>query len=55
MFDQIPDLAEKTRRRVYDMLLTDRIPVLGFHHPAPSVSAVEKNATGYRLLPIDRL
>lgn len=55
MFDQIPDLAEKTRRRVYDMLLTDRIPVLGFHHPAPSVSAVEKTATGYRLIPVDQV
>jgi glyoxylase-like metal-dependent hydrolase (beta-lactamase superfamily II) len=55
MFDQIPDLAEKTRRRVYDMLLTDRIPVLGFHHPAPSVSSVEKSASGYRLIPIDQV
>ena len=55
MFDQIPDLAEKTRRRVYDMLLTDRVPVLGFHHPAPSVSSVEKTATGYRLIPLDHI
>jgi glyoxylase-like metal-dependent hydrolase (beta-lactamase superfamily II) len=54
MFDQIPALAEKTRRQVYDMLATDRIPVLGFHHPAPSVAHVQKTATGYRLIPIDR-
>jgi glyoxylase-like metal-dependent hydrolase (beta-lactamase superfamily II) len=54
MFDQIPDLAEKTRRRVYDILLTDSIPVLGFHHPAPSVSSVEKTAAGYRLIPVDQ-
>lgn len=49
MFDQVPDLAEKTRRRIYDMLATDRIPVLGFHHPAPSVSYAEKTEDGYRL------
>jgi glyoxylase-like metal-dependent hydrolase (beta-lactamase superfamily II) len=55
MFDQIPNLAEKTRRRVYDMLVTDRLPVLGFHHPAPSVSHVEKTTTGYHLIPLDRL
>jgi glyoxylase-like metal-dependent hydrolase (beta-lactamase superfamily II) len=55
MFDQIPDLAEQTRRQVYDMLVADRIPVLGFHYPAPSVARVEKAADGYRLLPLDRL
>jgi glyoxylase-like metal-dependent hydrolase (beta-lactamase superfamily II) len=55
MFDQIPDMAEQTRRRVYDMLLAERLPVLGFHHPAPSVSHVEKTAAGYGLMPLNRL
>jgi glyoxylase-like metal-dependent hydrolase (beta-lactamase superfamily II) len=49
MFDIIPDLAEKTRRRIYDMLVAEKMPVLGFHHPAPSVSTVEKTPDGYRL------
>jgi glyoxylase-like metal-dependent hydrolase (beta-lactamase superfamily II) len=55
MFDQIPELAEQTRRRVYDMLVTDRLPVLGFHYPAPSIARVEKTAAGYRLLPLGHL
>jgi len=47
-FDQIPDMAEATRRKVYDMLAADRIPVQGFHYPFPALAHVEKRATGYR-------
>src|SRR6478735_6776395 len=36
MFDQDPALAEKTRRRVYDMLVADKMRVQGFHFPFPA-------------------
>lgn len=52
MFDQIPDQAEATRRKVYDMLAADRIMVQGFHYPFPAVGFVEKSGTGYREVPV---
>jgi glyoxylase-like metal-dependent hydrolase (beta-lactamase superfamily II) len=47
-FDQIPDMAEATRRKVYDMLVAEKMPVQGFHYPFPSLAHVEKTSTGYR-------
>jgi glyoxylase-like metal-dependent hydrolase (beta-lactamase superfamily II) len=47
-FDQIPDMAEATRRKVYDMLVAEKLPVQGFHYPFPSLAHVEKTASGYR-------
>ena len=48
MFDQDPQAAEVTRRKVYDMLAADRMMVQGFHYPFPSVAYIEKTPTGYR-------
>jgi len=51
MFDQDPAQAEMTRRKVYDMLVADRMRVQGFHYPFPANGHVEKDGTGYRLVP----
>lgn len=51
-FDQIPDMAEATRRKVYDMLAADKMMVQGFHYPFPSVGYVEKTNNGYRETPV---
>jgi glyoxylase-like metal-dependent hydrolase (beta-lactamase superfamily II) len=51
-YDQDPVIAEATRRRVYDMLVTEKMLVQGFHYPFPSVAHVEKTATGYREIPM---
>jgi glyoxylase-like metal-dependent hydrolase (beta-lactamase superfamily II) len=51
MFDQDPALAEKTRRKVYDMLVADKMRVQGFHYPFPASGYVEKAGNGYRLVP----
>jgi glyoxylase-like metal-dependent hydrolase (beta-lactamase superfamily II) len=48
-FDMDPDLAERTRRTVYEMLLAERMPVQGFHFPFPSRGFVERDGDGYRL------
>jgi glyoxylase-like metal-dependent hydrolase (beta-lactamase superfamily II) len=48
MLDVEPVEAEATRRKVYDMLVADRMLVQGFHYPFPSVGHVEKSGTGYR-------
>jgi len=50
-FDQDADLAEKTRRRVYDMLVADKLQVQGFHYAFPGLAHVEKDGGGYRVVP----
>ena len=51
-YDQDPAMAETTRRKVYDMLVAERMMVQGFHYPFPSHAYVEKNGTGYREIPV---
>lgn len=50
-FDQDADLAEKSRRRVYDMMVADKLMVQGFHYPFPGLGNVEKDGGGYRVMP----
>ncbi|MBX3569451.1 MAG: MBL fold metallo-hydrolase [Rhizobiaceae bacterium] len=50
-FDADKQLAAATRRKVFDMIATDRLPFIGYHMPFPSVGYVEKLGTGYRYVP----
>jgi glyoxylase-like metal-dependent hydrolase (beta-lactamase superfamily II) len=50
-YDQDGPKAEATRRKVYDMLSAERMAVQGFHYPFPSLGHVEKDGTGYRVVP----
>jgi glyoxylase-like metal-dependent hydrolase (beta-lactamase superfamily II) len=47
-YDQDAAMAEATRRKVYDMLVAERMMVQGFHYPFPSLAHVEKSGDGYR-------
>jgi len=51
-YDQDGRLAEETRRKVYDMLVADRMMVQGFHYAFPCLAYVEKTAAGYREIPV---
>jgi glyoxylase-like metal-dependent hydrolase (beta-lactamase superfamily II) len=50
-FDQDGDQAEKTRRRIYDMVVAERLQVQGFHYPFPGLGNVIKDGNGYRVVP----
>jgi glyoxylase-like metal-dependent hydrolase (beta-lactamase superfamily II) len=50
-FDQDADMAEKTRRRVYDMVVAEKLQVQGFHYPFPGLGNVVKDGDGYRVIP----
>jgi glyoxylase-like metal-dependent hydrolase (beta-lactamase superfamily II) len=50
-FDQDPAQAETTRRKVYDMLATDKMLLQGFHYPFPSLAHIEKVGNDYREVP----
>jgi glyoxylase-like metal-dependent hydrolase (beta-lactamase superfamily II) len=51
-FDQDAAMAEATRRKVYDLLVADKIPVQGFHYPFPALAYIEKSGSGYREIPV---
>ncbi len=55
MFDQDAQMAEATRRKIYDMLVAEKMPVQGFHYPFPALARIEKTSTGYREIPITAL
>ncbi len=50
-FDQDGKMAEETRRKVYDMLVAEKMRVQGFHYPFPGLAHVEKDGNGYRVVP----
>jgi glyoxylase-like metal-dependent hydrolase (beta-lactamase superfamily II) len=52
MFDQDAKMAEETRRKVYDMLVAERMMVQGFHYPFPGLAYIEKAGNGYREIPV---
>lgn len=47
-YDQDGAMAETTRRKVYDMLVADKLMVQGFHYPFPAHAYIEKSGDGYR-------
>ena len=49
-FDQDPPQAEATRRRVYDMLAAEQLPVQAYHFPFPALARIEKAGEGYRVV-----
>jgi glyoxylase-like metal-dependent hydrolase (beta-lactamase superfamily II) len=50
-YDYDPVLAQETRHKFYDMAVTEKATVVGFHFTFPSVGHVEKDGNGYRLIP----
>lgn len=50
-FDQDADVAEKTHRRVYDMVVAEKLQLQGFHYPFLGLANLEKDGSGYRVIP----
>ena len=49
--DDDKEKAVATRKRILDMVATDRLFVAGFHMPFPGLGWVEKTSGGYRWVP----
>lgn len=51
VFDSDKEQGVATRKRIFDMAATDRLPVAGYHMPFPSLGYVERRTEGgYRWL-----
>ena len=51
-FDMDPAKAVEVRKRIYDMVAAEKMPIVGYHHPFPAVSHVRKKGEGYELVPM---
>jgi glyoxylase-like metal-dependent hydrolase (beta-lactamase superfamily II) len=51
-FDTDPSQAIDTRRRMFDMVVADRMAVAGMHLPFPGMGHVARDATGYAFVPV---
>ena len=47
-FDMDKEAAAATRKRIFDLAASDRIPVTGYHMPFPAVGYVERQGSDYR-------
>lgn len=53
VFDFDGDAASAVRRRVLDMVATDRIRVTGYHYPFPANGYIARQGQGFRFVPAD--
>jgi len=53
VFDMDPNVAEATRRRVFDRVAADRIRCAAYHWSFPANGTVLKEGNGYRLAPAE--
>jgi len=52
MFDMNAEEARQTRRRVFEMVVNDRIMAGGFHFPFPAFGRIDKLGNGYDFKPV---
>lgn len=52
VFDQDPDMARATRRKLLDMVSADKMQVAFYHAPFPATGYIAKSGNGYELVPV---
>jgi glyoxylase-like metal-dependent hydrolase (beta-lactamase superfamily II) len=51
-FDMDKEAGAQSRRRVFDMIASERIPFIGYHMPFPAAGFIEKVDDGFRFVPV---
>lgn len=51
-FDMDPEKAVETRKKILDLIATEKIPSAGYHMPFPAAGYVEKKGSGYNWVPV---
>lgn len=52
LFDMDKEQGAATRKRIYDMAATERVPVAAYHTSFPSLGFVERSGGAYRWVPV---
>ena len=50
-FDMDKAKAAATRKKVFDMIATDKLAFIGYHMPFPAIGYLEAQGDGFRLVP----
>jgi glyoxylase-like metal-dependent hydrolase (beta-lactamase superfamily II) len=52
LFDMNPDMARQTRRKIFDMLVKEKMVAGGFHFPFPAFGSITPSGNGYQFVPM---
>lgn len=50
-FDSDPAQAAKTRVKLYEMAVSERLPMIGYHFPFPGIGNIRRDGTAFRYVP----
>lgn len=50
-FDSDPGLAAKTRVKLYEMAVSEQLPMLGYHFPFPGLGNIRRDGDAFRYVP----
>lgn len=51
VFDADKEIAAATRKRIFDMIASERLPFIGYHMPFPAIGYLQAMDQGYRYVP----
>lgn len=51
-FDSDPQMAEASRRRMFDRVIADKAIITGYHYGMPGAGRIEKDGNGYAFIPL---
>jgi glyoxylase-like metal-dependent hydrolase (beta-lactamase superfamily II) len=54
VYDTDRDLAVRTRKRLLDRLVAERLSIVGYHHPWPGLGRLERVSGRFRFLSPDK-
>jgi glyoxylase-like metal-dependent hydrolase (beta-lactamase superfamily II) len=52
LFDMNPEMARQSRRRIFEMLVKEKMMAGGFHFPFPAFGTIEPAGNGYQFVPV---
>ena len=52
VFDADPQMAEASRRRMFDRVIADKTIITGYHYGMPGAGRIEKDGNGYAFIPL---
>jgi glyoxylase-like metal-dependent hydrolase (beta-lactamase superfamily II) len=52
LFDMNPEMARQSRRRIFDMLVKEKMMAGGFHFPFPAFGTIAPSGDGYQFNPV---
>jgi glyoxylase-like metal-dependent hydrolase (beta-lactamase superfamily II) len=52
VFDMDPEMAKQTRRKIFSMIVKEKMIAGGFHFPFPAMGTIQGTGNGYQFTPI---